>query len=128
MDRVAIGPVKGLRIAVAAFIISIVLFLVVVGGAIYVGATRQNDINDFTDQLHAGLIENCEKNGNPLREAVQDMLRAENARNRSPELRRFFPQIPPAELEAAIEQKVAANREVIHRIAPLPCDSVFPKP
>lgn|SRR6476620_1399611 len=36
MDRVKVGPVRGVKIAVAAFALSVVLFAAVVGMAIYI--------------------------------------------------------------------------------------------
>jgi PhoPQ-activated pathogenicity-related protein len=41
VDRV--GPVKGLRIAVAAFVLSVVLFIAVVGVALYLPSANQSD-------------------------------------------------------------------------------------
>lgn len=35
MDTIRVGPVKGLQIAVAAFVLSCILFAAVVGGGIY---------------------------------------------------------------------------------------------
>lgn len=43
MDRVSVGPVKGLKIAVAAFVLSVVLFAAVVGGGLYLAVTQSTE-------------------------------------------------------------------------------------
>lgn len=43
MDSVQLGPVKGLRIAVAAFVLSLVLFLCVGGITVYVLSLKSNE-------------------------------------------------------------------------------------
>lgn len=126
MDRVSVGPVKGLRIAVAAFVLSVVLFVAVIAGGIYFATNESASTRDFSSELRDGLVASCERNGNPLREAVQKMLRDDIAQSRSPALRRFFPQIPPAELDRLIQAETKANEETIREIAPVDCASLYP--
>lgn len=126
MDRVDaelpfVGPVKGLRIAVAAFVLSILLFGVVVVGAIYVVEVHSADAN----RLREGLVESCERNGNPLRKTVQDILRDQIKQSESPLLARFFPQIPKADLDRLIAAQNELRRERIQQIAPVDCQALY---
>jgi hypothetical protein len=43
MDRVSVGPVKGLKIAMAAFVLSVFLFVAAVGGGIYLLAHKSDE-------------------------------------------------------------------------------------
>jgi len=43
MDRVRVGPVKGLKIAIAAFVLSVVLFVIVIGGGVYLLVGKSNE-------------------------------------------------------------------------------------
>lgn len=80
----------------------------------------------FVSQLRNGLVTSCEKNGNPLREAVQGMLREEIGRSNSPQIKAFFPQIPPSELKRLIAEQVAADEATIHEITPVDCAAQYP--
>lgn len=53
MDRVKLGPVKGLRIAVAAFVLSLVLLFAVGGVTVYVLSGRANEGSETHDALCA---------------------------------------------------------------------------
>jgi uncharacterized membrane protein len=128
MDQVSAGRVKGLRIAIAAFVLSIFLFLLVAGGGIYLVTAQSTKAEDFSSELRDGLVASCESNGNPLREAVQKMLRDDIAQSRSPVLRRLFPQVPRAELDALIRADNEADRATIESIAPVDCASLYPRP
>lgn len=128
MDSVKLGPVKGLRIAVAAFAISIVLFIAVIGGALWLLNTRNSDLSGFATDLRNGLVKSCERTGNPLREAVQKMLRDQIRQSNPAEIRRFFPQIPAAELERLIAEQITRDRTTIRQIAPVDCSNLYPRP
>lgn len=128
MDRVAIGPVKGLKVAIAAFVLSVVLFVIVVGGLIVVFATRNDELERFSQDLRAGLVRNCETNGNPLREAVRGQLREEIHKRGTIDYSRFFPDIPPAELESLLAQQNRADHKTLRKLAPVDCPSLFPSP
>jgi hypothetical protein len=53
MDRVGIGPVKGLRIAVAAFVLSVILFLGVAGGSVYLLTSKSNEGSETHEAICA---------------------------------------------------------------------------
>jgi hypothetical protein len=80
----------------------------------------------FVSQLRDGLVTSCEKNGNPLREAVQGMLREEIARSNSPQIKTLFPQIPAGELEHLIDKQVVADEATIYEITPVDCGAQYP--
>lgn len=126
MDRVSVGRVKGLRIAIAAFVLSVFLFVAVIGGGIYLATNQSTSTKDFSTELRDGLVASCESNGNPLREAVQAMLRDQirRSKNTPPE---FFPDIPPAVFERLVSEQIRANRARIAQIAPLDCASLYPR-
>lgn len=127
MDSVSLGPVKGLRIAVAAFLLSVVLFLGGIAGAGYLLNARSDDAARFASELRNGLVKSCEQNGNPLRRAVQRMLH-EQIRSSEQTPATYFPNIPPAVFKMLVKRQIKADRETIHQIAPVSCSSLYPKP
>jgi hypothetical protein len=128
MDRVQIGPAKGVRIAVTAFVVSIVVLLCVVGGTLFLLTDRSSETEAFSAELRAGLVTNCQRGGNPLRKAVQRMLREQIAQSKHIDLAKFFPQIPPAELQRLIAEQNAKRRALIRSIAPVDCTRLYPTP
>lgn len=56
MDRVSWGPVKGLKLAVAAFILSLALFAAVIGGGIYLAVTQSAEGTE-THEAICALVE-----------------------------------------------------------------------
>lgn len=53
MDRVRVGPVKGLKIAIAAFVLSIALFVVVVAGGGYLLTHKSNEGSETHEAICA---------------------------------------------------------------------------
>jgi hypothetical protein len=53
MDRVRVGPVKGLKIAIAAFVISVALFVVVVAGGAYLLTHKSNEGSETHEAICA---------------------------------------------------------------------------
>lgn len=118
------GRVKGIHLAVLAFILSLFLLLITVGGGAYVLTHETQTQATFSRELREGLIENCEKNGNPLREVVQKLLHEQIRNAESPQIRVFLPQIPLYLLRAHI----AADRKRLGEIAPVVCTRQYPSP
>jgi hypothetical protein len=87
---------------------------------------RVDQAIEFSQDLRTGLIKSCDRNGNPLREAVQRILRQEIAQSQSPLLYEFFPQIPRARLEALIVEQNKERREIIAEIQPVDCAQQYP--
>ena len=71
MDRVSIGPVKGLRIAVAAFVLSIVLTLAVVAIGGYLLSHKTNEGSE-THEAVCALVSDLEERT----KGTQDFLAA----------------------------------------------------
>lgn len=128
MDRVSIGPVKGLKIALAAFLLSIVLFLAVLGGGAYLFVSRNNDLHATAVQLREGLVRSCQRNGNPLRKAVQRQIRERIQQREHLDFTRFFPNVPPGELNRLLAQENRADRVSLKQIAPIDCKRLYPAP
>ena len=99
-----------------------------IGSYLYIRSQQIDETQKFQRQLRNGLVTSCERNGNPLREAVQKMLRDEVAQSKAPILRRLFPQIPPVQLERLIRAEAKANEATIREIAPVDCASLYPRP
>jgi hypothetical protein len=79
----------------------------------------------FSTDLRDGLVKSCEKNGNPLREAVQTILQEQIEQSeRTP--RSFFPDIPPDVFDRLIEEQRERNEEIIERIEPVDCPALYP--
>jgi len=128
VDKVTVGRVKGLRIAVTAFVLSVILFI---GGIFTTGyflAARNSDNERFAKELHDGLVRNCKKNGNPLREAVQSQIREQIKQRQTFDYTKFFPSVPPAELKHLLEEQNRIDQARLKEIAPVPCTKIFPRP
>lgn len=114
------------------FVILLVIAAVIGVFAFVTYATQQARVNDFSRQLRDGLVASCEKNGNPLRAGVTQMLQDQIAQSeaglKSGQYARFFPNIPEDELRALIEEQNAKRREIIEQIRPVDCADTFPKP
>lgn len=124
MDRVNLGPVKGLRIAIAAFMLSLVLLLAVLGLGAYLVAHKTQTNAQNAEEIRRGLVENCAANGNPLREVVQGLLKEQIRNSESPVVEELFPQIPPDLLRLHI----SADRRRLAEIAPVNCSAQYPAP
>ncbi len=114
------APTNAARIVMPYLVI--VLTLVLVLNLVAVAETQS-----FATQLRNGLVASCEKNGNPLREAVQRMLREQIQRSEKTPAS-FFPNIPRAVFNKLIADQTAADRATIRRIRPLNCASLYPRP
>jgi uncharacterized membrane protein len=128
MDQIQVRRVKGLRIAVAAFALSVFLFVAMAGGTVYLLTSKSDDNADFSTELRNGLVESCEVNGNPLREAVRHQINEQIQQREQLDYARFFPNIPTAELKLLLDQQTEADRERLKEIAPVNCASLYPKP
>lgn len=53
MDRVRVGPVKGLKIAIAAFVLSVLLFVIVVAGGGYLLAHKSDEGSETHEAICA---------------------------------------------------------------------------
>lgn len=124
MDHASLGPVKGLRIAIAAFTLSLVLLLAVGGVTVYVLTHKTQTNAQNAEEIRRSAIENCRVNGNPLRVVVQGLLKEQIRNAESPEIAKLFPQIPPDLLRFHI----AADRKRLAEIAPVDCARQYPAP
>lgn len=114
------------KIAAALLIVLSVLAGAGLGSALYTRSQSIDELSVFSEELRDGLVENCERNGNPLRRAVTKMLRDDIEQSHSADLARFFPQIPPDELERLIARENRAKRETIGEIWPVDCEALYP--
>lgn len=87
------------------------------------------EVRQFGEELRSGLIKSCERNGNPLRETVQHIIR-EEIRQSDPEIIQKFlsPEISFTELESLIKIQNRKRRERLREIAPINCKNLYPKP
>lgn len=90
-------------------------------------SARINDVQQFSVELRNGLVASCEKNGNPLREAVQGLLEEEIKQSNPKTIQRFFPQIPPEVLESIIARTTEHKLRVIQEIKPVNCEALYPR-
>lgn len=126
MDRVGLGPVKGLRIAMMAFVLSLFLLIAVLGLGAYLVTHKTNSVVNFSTELQEALVENCETVGNPLREAeVEDLKEGINSVD-DPLIKVLFPEVPKSVADKLIRQSNAVKRERIEKVAPIDCASSYP--
>lgn len=129
MDRLGIEPVRGLRLALAAFVISVALFAGTLGVALYLRSESLTETQQFAQELRVGLIKSCARNGNPLREAVQAMLHEQIAQSRNVALlHQLFPNFPPSELDRLILAENRKRRQTLREIEPVDCAALYPPP
>lgn len=114
----------GVRIAVVAFVVSLILSLTALGVGAYVLTHKTQTNAQIAEELREGLVENCQVNGNPLRVVVQGLLKEQIRNAESPVIVKIFPQIPPALLRAHI----AADERRLAEIAPINCSQTYPRP
>ena len=88
-------------------------------------ARIQDQLRDSQNAIHAGLVQNCEENGNPLRVAVQQILQDQIDQSHAVNLEKFFPQIPASQLHRLIHQQNQRRRSEIRQIAPVDCEHAF---
>lgn len=75
--------------------------------------------------LHDGLVESCQRNGNPLRQIVKERIQRELAQTSISRIQEFFPTLPRARLEALLEKSRAQNLKDIAALAPVPCKNQY---
>lgn len=109
---------KRTRRVVIVLVLSIMGSCILLGGALYAKSQQDNS-------LRAGLIEGCKTNGNPLRAAVRGILEDEIAQSESADLEKFFPQIPPEELEKLIREQNEKREERIAQLQPVNCEAQY---
>lgn len=124
MDRVGLGPVKGLRIAIAAFTLSLVLLLAVLGLGAYLVAHKTQSNANFSKELHGALVENCETTRTVLVEGIQGELLSVN----DPRIPEIFPDVPKAVADRIIREGNKEKRERIAQIRPSGCEAAYPTP
>lgn len=77
-------------------------------------------------QLRADIVKSCEKNGNPLREVLQDQLRQNLEFSQNPELvKLIFPASDPSKLDALIKKGIVQTKHQLKVIAPVNCAKTF---
>lgn len=117
-----------IKVGVVVLLVLVVLSGVGVGSYLYIRSEQVAETKEFSNELRDGLVASCERNGNPLREAVRKMLRQDLAQSDPQTIRRYFPQIPLSEIERLIQRQREETLETIAEIAPVDCASLYPKP
>lgn len=120
------------RIRSKAILILVTACAVTIGAGLATYLVQVTDETDstktFATELRNGLVASCEKNGNPLREAVQHQIQREIRQRETVDYSRFFPDVPPAELQLLLDEQTAADRATLREIAPVNCEQLYPKP
>jgi hypothetical protein len=128
VDHVQIGPINGLKLALLAFLMAVVLTCVVVGGVVVVVLTRATDNRHFAERITDALVDSCEENGNPLREILIEEQEDALQNPHDPRIHELFPQAPIPLAEQIIREGNAQHRERIHRLRPVDCRAQYPPP
>jgi hypothetical protein len=86
----------------------------------------KNNQDAATDSIRSGLIDGCERNGNPLRAIVRHQVRSEIQQSQNKALyRQFFPQIPADQLHTLIATQNAQRRVELVKLAPVDCSAQY---
>jgi hypothetical protein len=104
-------------------VLTLVLFISVVGIKI-----QSDDAAQQTEDLRNGLIDNCEKNGTPLREAMQALIRNEIAQSQSfteEQAELFFPNVPRDQLDSLTEAAIQRNKDLLAAIPDVDCQALY---
>jgi len=120
------GRVKGTQLAAAAFVLSLVLLLAVGGITVFVIASKTTNNADFATELRDGLVENCQQNGNPLREVLIEEQEAAIEDPHDPRIHKLFPDAPLALAEQVIREGNREHRERIKKLQPVDCSAQYP--
>ena len=124
MDRVSIGPVKGLRIAMAAFVLSLFLLLCAGGVGVYLVTHKAQTNAKFSKELRNGLVKNCETTRTVLVEGIQGELLSVN----DPRIPEIFPDVPKEVADRIIREGNKEKRDRIATIRPSGCEAAYPQP
>jgi hypothetical protein len=120
-------PTRVAKWTAVVLVLSILFASAAIGTALYLRQESITETQRFTRELRNGLVKSCARSGNPLREAVQHMLREQVQRSDPATIRRYFPQIPSSELNRLLREQREANEATIRRIAPVNCKALYPK-
>jgi hypothetical protein len=86
--------------------------------------SRQN--HRFAAELRAGLIENCEKNGNPLREVLIEEQEAAILGPHDPRIHELLPGTPQAVINQIVAEGNREHRERKAKLTPVDCPKLYP--
>jgi hypothetical protein len=96
----------------------------------YLGANERTDRIDqslaFSKDLRQGLVRSCDKNGNPLREAVQRILTREIEQSKQPFVYEILDKLPRAAVDKLVADQNKERREIIAEIEPIDCAKQYP--
>lgn len=96
----------------------VALVLLAGGGLLYV--------QHFSNALRDGLVEACERNGNPLRAIVTEQLEDQLEQSHTTDYEEFFPDVPESQLHALIHQQNQRLRMQIEALEPVDCEALYP--
>jgi hypothetical protein len=120
------GRVKGTQLAAAAFVLSLVLLLAVGGITVFVLASKTTNNADFATELRDGLVENCQQNGNPLREVLIEEQEAAIESPHDPRIHALLPDVPQPVIQRIVAEGNAEHRERIGKLQPIDCRAQYP--
>jgi hypothetical protein len=111
-------------------IIATAVILLYIGGALLLRESVETSqaTDNFATQLRDGLVESCEKNGNPLREYLASQALEEIAESKSLDYEEFFPNIPPDKLHDLLQAQNESLREALKGpLSPIDCAGLYPR-
>jgi hypothetical protein len=114
------------RAVAISLVLVVTLAAGVVAGYAYLRSNEIDQNRHFAEELRDGLVQTCERNGNPLRITLAEILHDEIAQSQTADLEKFFPQIPPAELERLVDEENRKRRIRLREIKPLDCAAQYP--
>jgi|SRR6185437_2780455 len=114
----------GVRLSFAVIIVSAVVASIgigALGATIFLRAASESELRE-------ALIENCERNGNPLREVLIEEQKAAIESPHDPRIHKLFPDAPTALAEQVIREGNDQHRDRIKLLAPVDCAAQYERP
>lgn len=81
----------------------------------------------FAAKLRSGLVESCQRNGNPLREVLTEEQEAAITDPHDPQIRELLPTAPQSVINRIIAKGNREHRERIQKLAPVECEKQYPR-
>lgn len=83
---------------------------------------------NYSRKLHSALVENCEKNGNPLREVLQKRVEREIEQSENKAfIKKLFPSLTDEERDQFVKSVNKEREKEKEEVSPINCEKAYNK-